>query len=104
VLAISVHHFSRNKQRDGWIKEGKPGRQDIDYIFWFTRRDLATLVTEPTIRGVGFYRVTSLPFWGPRLQNAMARLLGWAAALTGYGYMLVAEKRIQRILWKNLTN
>jgi SAM-dependent methyltransferase len=92
-LAVSVHHYSKPKQDHGWIKEGRPGQAGIDYIFRFSRDDLANLMPGAIIRGVGFYGLSRIPFLGNRLQNLVARILGRIAAYLGYGHMLVAIQR-----------
>lgn len=90
VLSVSVHHYSKSKRKAGWIKEGKPGQPGIDYIFRFTRDDLLTLLPDSLTRGVGYYGFLKVPFFGSRLQNILATFFGRAAALFGYGHMLVA--------------
>lgn len=90
VLSVSVHHYSKSKRKAGWIKEGKPGQPGIDYIFRFTRDDLLTLLPGSLTRGVGYYGFLKVPFFGSRLQNILATFFGRAAALFGYGHMLVA--------------
>ena len=53
---MSVHHYSVEKQRAGWVREGKPGGKDgCDYIFRYTRSELAALFPSARIRAVGFY-------------------------------------------------
>lgn len=90
VLSVSAHHYSRTKQRAGWIKEGKPGQPGIDYIFRFSRNDLLRLIPGSLISSVGFYGFLKVPFFGSRLQNILARLFGRFAALLGFGHMLIA--------------
>lgn len=90
ILCLSVHHYSRNKRRHGWIKEGKPGQAGIDYIFRFSRDDLLYIAPSSTIRGIGYYGVLKVPYLGSRLQNFLAYLLGRVAGLFGYGHMLTA--------------
>jgi ubiquinone/menaquinone biosynthesis C-methylase UbiE len=80
--AISVHHFSHSKRRAGWIKEGKPGQTDVDYIFRFTRGELAHLLPNSTIRSSGFY--------GWPDQNYTSRIFGRLLARLGVGHMLIA--------------
>jgi ubiquinone/menaquinone biosynthesis C-methylase UbiE len=89
-ISISVHHFSRQKRRAGWIKEGKPGQPGIDYIFRFSRQDLRAIVPRARIRAVGYYRLQRLPVFGKRLQNLSARCVGTLAAVLDWGHMLVA--------------
>src|SRR5690606_29498406 len=36
-VVVSVHHYSKSKRKAGWVKEGKPGQKEIDYIFRFAR-------------------------------------------------------------------
>lgn len=90
VLSVSVHHYSRTKQKACWIKEGKPGQPGIDYIFRFSRRDLLTLFPSSRITGVGYYGWLRVPFFGSRLQNFLGIMVGKIAALLGYGHMLIA--------------
>ncbi len=90
ILSVSVHHYSKSKRRAGWVKEGKPGQAGVDYIFRFTRDELLTLFPESVIKGVGYYKILWIPFFGSRLQNVLANFFGTLAALLGYGHMLVA--------------
>jgi ubiquinone/menaquinone biosynthesis C-methylase UbiE len=80
--ALSVHHYSVEKQRAGWIKEGKPGQAGIDYIFRFTRDELRSLFPNARIRAVGFPGIGPVAFaW---------ELFGALAAKSGRGHMLIA--------------
>lgn len=81
--AVSVHHYSVEKQRAGWIKEGKPGQAGIDYIYRFSRAELARLFPGSRIRAVGFY--------GWPMQQAVSRVGGRALAAFGRGHMLIAS-------------
>lgn len=90
TLSVSVHHYSKGKQRAGWIKEGKPGQPGIDYIFRFSRDDLLSLIPGSLIKGVGYYGLLRLPFFGSRLQDLLARVFGGVAAFFGVGHMLIA--------------
>lgn len=90
IMSVSVHQYSRNKRKAGWIKEGKPGQPGIDYIFRFTRSDLLKLIPGSIIRGVGYYGWLRIPFFGGRLQNSLGALVSRAAALRGNGHMLIA--------------
>jgi SAM-dependent methyltransferase len=81
--AISVHHYSVEKQRAGWIKEGKPGQAGIDYIFRFSRDELQALFPRARIRSVGFQ--------GPYLAAWAYGLFGTLAAKRGLGHMLIAH-------------
>ncbi len=98
VLSISVHHYSKSKQKSGWIKEGKPGQPGIDYIFRFTLDDMRAVIPDAVIRSAGYYGFMRVPFFGRRLQNVLAKMFGRIAALLGYGHMLiaVADKRNTR--------
>jgi ubiquinone/menaquinone biosynthesis C-methylase UbiE len=88
-IIISVHHYSKGKQRDGWIKEGKPGQPGIDYIFRFRRGDLLAIMPKVSTRAVGYYRLLVIPFIGRRVQNIVASLFARIAAVMGYGHMLI---------------
>lgn len=90
ILSVSVHHYSRSKQRAGWKKDGKPGQAGIDYIFRFSRNDLKAVMPTSSIRSVGYYGFLKVPFLGGRLQNFLANFLGRLAGLLGYGHMLIA--------------
>jgi ubiquinone/menaquinone biosynthesis C-methylase UbiE len=80
--ALSVHHYSVEKQRAGWIKEGKPGQAGIDYIFRFSRDELQSLFPGARIRSVGFQ--------GNRVVASVYGLFGALAAKSGRGHMLIA--------------
>lgn len=95
TLAVSAHHYSRDKRRAGWPKHGKPGGTDIDYVYRFSRADLAALVPGAAIRAVGFRGWSRLPWAGRRLQDLLARLAGWLAARLGYGHMLLAVRPVR---------
>jgi ubiquinone/menaquinone biosynthesis C-methylase UbiE len=81
-LVLTVHHYSNAKRRLGWIKEGKPGQPEIDYIYRFTRNELAALLPRADILAIG------LP---PKIDHLRmpAFLRRWFAA-KGHGYMLMA--------------
>jgi len=84
--SVSVHHFSRKKQRAGWKKAGKPGgRTDIDYIFRYSRDELAAHFPTAKVRAIGFYG------WPSRLQIPITRLAGRLLARMGRGHMLCAS-------------
>jgi len=86
--AVTVHHFSAAKRRAGWKKEGRPGgTQGVDYIFRFTRAELARLFPGAHIRAVGCYA------WPARMQLLLARLAGDSLARAGHGHMLCAYGR-----------
>jgi ubiquinone/menaquinone biosynthesis C-methylase UbiE len=89
-LRLSVHHYSRDKRRAGWTKEGRPGQAGIDYIFRFSRDDLLAIMPRSTIRGIGYYGALRVPYLGSRLQNVLACLLGGLAGRLGHGHMLIA--------------
>ena len=91
-LAVSAHHYSRDKRRAGWPQHGKPGGTAIDYVYRFTRADLAALVPGALIRAVGFRGWARLPWLGRRWQDLLARLVGGLAARLGYGHMLLAVR------------
>jgi len=96
-LIVSIHHYSNNKRKAGWIKEGKPGQPGIDYIFRFTRSDIIKLLPGSVVRGIGFYGFARIPFFGSRLQNIIGKMVGRLAAIVGYGHMLTAEYIIKKI-------
>lgn len=81
--AVSVHHYSRAKAAAGWVKEGKPGQRGLDYIFRFTRRELANLFPGARIQACGFY---GFPF-----QTLPVVVFGGALARLGVGHMLIAS-------------
>jgi hypothetical protein len=80
-LVVTVHHYSRLKQRQGWIKEGKPGQPGIDYIFRFSHADMRALLPGAEIQAMG-YRTR-----GERLFTPFMRRM---AAKQGRGHMLLA--------------
>lgn len=90
VMSVSVHHYSKSKQKAGWIKDGKPGQFGIDYIFRFTKNDLLALFPGSKTMGVGYYGWLKVPFLGSRLQNILGILIGVIAAFLGHGHMLIA--------------
>lgn len=93
IISVSVHHYSRTKQKAGWVKAGKPGQPGIDYIFRFGRDDLQRLFPGSHMKAVGYYALLRVPFLGSRVQNIVGAFLGRVAALLGYGHMLVASAR-----------
>jgi ubiquinone/menaquinone biosynthesis C-methylase UbiE len=95
VVSLSVHHYSKSKQRAGWIKEGKPGQEGIDYIFRFSRDDLLAITPRARIKGVGYYGLCKIPYFGARLQDTVAWFFGRLAGLLGIGHMLTAVFRKQ---------
>lgn len=80
--AVSVHHYSVEKQRAGWIKEGKPGQAGVDYIFRFSLAELQALFPGCRVRAVGFY--------GWPLQHVVSGVAGHLLARLGRGHMLIA--------------
>lgn len=82
-FSVSVHHYSLDKQRRGWKKEGKPGQPGIDYIFRFTRAELAALFPRARIRAIGFY--------GRPAQMMITKTAGHILARLGHGYMISAH-------------
>jgi SAM-dependent methyltransferase len=80
--AVSVHHYSLEKQELGWRKEGKPGQPGTDYVFLYTRGELAALFPRARIRAVGFY--------GCPGQMAITRAAGHLLARLGHGHMIEA--------------
>jgi SAM-dependent methyltransferase len=91
VLVASVHHYSKTKRRAGWTKEGDPGQPPFDYIFRFSREELAALLPGAKIKAAGFYDVWRIPFFGGRIQNIIASLFGRMLARLDYGHMLIAS-------------
>jgi len=92
-VVVTVHHYSRDKQRLGWIKEGKPGQAGIDYIFRFTRADLAAIFPRARISAMGFRNAARIPRIAPPIQRVLARVIGRLAARRGSGHMLLARFR-----------
>lgn len=90
VLTLSVHHYSKAKRRAGWIKEGKPGEQGVDYIFRFSKDDVSDIIPGARITGIGYYGLSRIPYLGMRMQDLFARMIGRVAAKLGYGHMLLA--------------
>ncbi len=84
MYSISVHHFSKEKAKAGWKKFGAPGDKSVDYIYRFSREELAALFPAAQIRGVGFY--------GFRWQG-IAAAAGHMLAKRGHGHMLIAHGR-----------
>ena len=80
--AVSVHHYSIEKQCAGWIKEGKPGQADVDYIYRFSRGELQSLFEGCRVRAVGFY--------GWPMQDVLTAVAGRWLAQLGRGHMLIA--------------
>lgn len=80
--AVSVHHFSLDKQELGWRKEGKPGQPDTDYVYLYTRDELAALFPRARIRAMGFY--------GCPGQMFITRAAGHLLARLGHGHMIEA--------------
>ena len=82
--SVSVHHYSVEKKRAGWKKEGKPGgsARSPDYIFRYTRAELAALFPRAQIRAIGFY--------GWPGQIVITRTAGHALARLGRGHMISA--------------
>lgn len=83
-FCVSVHHFSVEKQRAGWKKEGRPGgdRRNSGYIFRYTRAELAALFPGAHIRAMGFY--------GLPAQRLISSTAGHVLARLGRGHMLSA--------------
>ena len=93
-FSVSVHHYSMDKQHLGWEKEGKPGQPGIDYIFRYTRAELATLFPRSRIRAIGFY--------GWPAQKLITRAAGHVLARLGRGHMISAHgKRPRRSLLRS---
>jgi|HubBroStandDraft_1064217.scaffolds.fasta_scaffold05830_6 SAM-dependent methyltransferase len=95
-FSVSVHHYSVEKQRAGWIKEGKPGGKDgCDYIFRYTRSELAALFPSARIRAVGFYN------WPA--QMLITRTAGHTLARRGHGHMILAYGVARKFAQANLS-
>jgi SAM-dependent methyltransferase len=95
-LSVSVHHYSKAKRKQGWVKEGRPGQAGVDYIFRFSRNDLQAVIPGARITGVGYYGLMRIPWFGSRLQNLSGRAMGSIAALLGFGHMLIADVKNRR--------
>ena len=87
-FSVSVHHYSLEKQHLGWEKEGKPGQPGIDYIFRYTRDELARLFPRSRIRAIGFY--------GWPAQMLLTRAAGHVLARLGRGHMISAHGKRPR--------
>jgi ubiquinone/menaquinone biosynthesis C-methylase UbiE len=83
--SVSVHHYSREKQDRGWEKQGKPGEPGVDYIYRYSRRELAALFPRARIRAIGFY--------GWPAQLLISRAAGHVLARFGHGHMICAYGR-----------
>ena len=81
---VSAHHYSRFKQRRHWVKEGRPGQPGIDYVYRFTREELAELFPHAAFRAAGFYALPA------RVQNLMARWMGRPLGRIKVGHVLIA--------------
>ncbi len=93
TVAVTVHHYSRRKRRQGWIKQGRPGQAGVDYIFRFERDELAALLPGARIRSVGFESLARVPKVSLLLQRVATRILGQRLARRGDGHMLLAMLR-----------
>jgi ubiquinone/menaquinone biosynthesis C-methylase UbiE len=83
--SVSVHHYSRYKERRHWVKEGMPFQQRAaDYIFRFSRAELAALFPRASIRAAGFVNCPA------RLQNITAHTVGGIQSRMQSGHMLIA--------------
>ena len=92
-IVVSVHHYSKDKQNAGWIKEGKPGQLGVDYIFRFAREDLSGLMPRAIIKAAGFYELFNIPFFGASLQKLAYALFGGIASHMGRGHMLIGVEK-----------
>ena len=84
--AVSVHHYSVAKRRAGWRKQGRPGKSGSDYIYRYTRDELAALFPSAKIRAVGFYGLRG----GLQGQLLATRVAGPLLARVGHGHMICA--------------
>ncbi len=84
-FSVSVHHYSTDKQQRGWEKQGKPGQPGVDYIYRYTREELARLFPTARIRAIGFY--------GWPAQMLLTRCAGHLLARLGRGHMISAHGR-----------
>ncbi len=82
--AVSAHHYSRYKARRRWVKQGRPGEPDIDYIYRFSAGELAALFPGATLRAAGFYALPG------RAQDPISRWLGRALVPLKVGHILIA--------------
>jgi SAM-dependent methyltransferase len=80
--AVSVHHYNIDKQELGWRKEGRPGQPGTDYIYLYTRDELAALFPRARIRAIGVY--------GCPGQMLITRAIGHLLARVGRGHMISA--------------
>jgi SAM-dependent methyltransferase len=81
-FSVSVHHYNLDKQRRGWNKEGKTGQPGIDYVYFFTRAELAALFPQARIRAIGVY--------GRPAQMMITKTAGHLLARLGHGHMISA--------------
>jgi ubiquinone/menaquinone biosynthesis C-methylase UbiE len=82
---VSVHHYSRFKERRHWVKEGRPGQAGVDYVFRFTRPEVLELFPGADIRAAGFYTLPA------RLQNTIARWAGRPLGRMKIGHVLIVS-------------
>lgn len=83
-FSFSMHHYSADKKRAGWIKEGKPGEPGIDYIFRYSYQDVRELIPHAKVASVGYYG------WPSLVQDIATKALGGYFARRGLGTQLIA--------------
>ena len=89
-FVVSAHHYSRFKQRRHWVKDVCPGQPGIDYVYRFTREELAELFPHAAFRAAGFYALPA------RVQNLMARWMGRPLARIKVGHVLSRTEKAAR--------
>ena len=94
-VIVTAHCLSRNKIADGWVKEGNPGQEGVQYIFRFETNDFEELLSRHfrsvRVTGCGLpfpYRFRLTPF--SRVAERLASRLPISAE---YGHMLLAVCR-----------
>jgi hypothetical protein len=75
------------------VKEGRPGQPGIDYVYRFTREELAELFPHAAFRAAGFYALPA------RVQNLIARWMGRPLGRMNVGHVLIAygQKPARRV-------
>lgn len=95
-IVVSVHHFSRVKEKMGWMKEGDSGQKGVGYIYRFDVHEMTALFPGCKVYGAGYYKLWRVPYFGSRAQNIVCLLLGRLLARLRIGHMLivVGENRV----------
>lgn len=93
TVVVSVHNYSRPKQKAGWRKEGASGSHSgaVDYIYRFEAAEFESLLSEAltvrSVHGAGlplFYRFKLAP-----LMRVIERTVGRTRLGARWGNMLV---------------